>query len=340
LSPSQRDDLKSRLSYLTAFNLILADELASILRALAQRQVSCIPIRGLALAEQLYGAITARPMEDIDLLVHRATLPEVAEILRDLGFEEHQHRMGFAQTFYYTLEFFKERHGTILVEPHWSIAYPPFVNRVDMDAVWGRSVKGFVADREISQLCLADLFLHLCYHLMHWRERAPLLWFYELDQIARLVEAAGKWPQVIALAQQADQTFLVAQVAEDLRSLFFTPIPAPSPSQLARHGQTQPGQSLSRWIAGQAEQLLAGECHLRGREQFALLVRLPDWRAKLRYASALLFPTPDFMRSRYGPSGWGTLSFRYLARLLRLSWEGLQWLVSLLTLPSRPRHNQ
>ncbi|MBM4121462.1 MAG: hypothetical protein FJ249_02560 [Nitrospira sp.] len=143
----------------------------------------------------------------------------------------------------------------------------------------------------------------------------------------------------MALAQQSGQTFLVAQVAEDLRSLFFTPIPAPSPSQLVRHGKAQPGQSLSQWIAGRSEQLLAGECRLRGREQFALLVRLPDWRAKLCYASALLFPTPDFMRSRYGPAGRGTLSFRYLARLLRLFWEGLQWLASLLTLPSRPRHN-
>ena len=334
LSQSQRSDLKSRLSQQTAFNLVLADELALILRACAKKGVPCIPIRGLALAEQLHGDIAARPMEDLDLLVHRETLPEVTEILRGLGFDELEHRPGFAQAYNYTLEFIKDRHGTILIEPHWTIAYPPFVDRVDMNAVWKRAVNGTVASMETSLLCPADLFLHLCCHLMHWRERAPLLWFYELDRVARVVEANVDWPLTMTLAEQSGQGFLVAQAAQDLRHLFATPIPLPSSMP-----RTQPAHSLSHWVAGRAERLLASECQSRGREEFALLVTLPGWRAKLRYAWPLLFPSPAFMRTRYGPAGWGLLIVRYCNRVLRLSWEGLGWLANLLALPIKPRHH-
>ena len=114
--------LEEELVGLAARNMLLASELRSILRAFEERQVPCAPLRGLALAERLYDDITARPMGDLDLLVRKEDLSEATAIFRDLGYREVDRRPGFAQAFGNTLEFYKDRHGWIVAEPHWTIA--------------------------------------------------------------------------------------------------------------------------------------------------------------------------------------------------------------------------
>ena len=114
--------LEEELVGLAARNMLLASELRSILRAFEDRQVSCAPLRGLDLAERLYDDITARPMGDLDLLVRKVDLSEATAIFRDLGYREVDRRPGFAQAFGNTLEFYKDRHGWIVAEPHWTIA--------------------------------------------------------------------------------------------------------------------------------------------------------------------------------------------------------------------------
>ena len=90
-----------------ARNLLLARELGTILRAWGARDLACAPLRGPALAERLHGDIAARQTGDLDLLVRRKDLPRVAEILRELEFQETDRRPGFAERFWYTREFFK-----------------------------------------------------------------------------------------------------------------------------------------------------------------------------------------------------------------------------------------
>lgn len=138
------DHIKESVLGLAARNVLLAQELVCIFRAFEARRLACVPLRGLALAELLYGDITARPMGDLDLLVRKEELQAVATILKGLGFQEIDRRPGFAQAFSYTLEFFKDQPGSVIVEPHWTIAYPPFADRVDMGQVWKRCVRGRV----------------------------------------------------------------------------------------------------------------------------------------------------------------------------------------------------
>ena len=124
----------------TARNLALAGELRKLLRTFREQQISCVPLRGLALAERLYGSVPSRPMGDIDLLVRKEDLHRVQALFRSLGFCEMDRRPGFASAFSYTLKFFVERSVMVIVEPHWTIAYPPFADRLDMEAVWSRCV--------------------------------------------------------------------------------------------------------------------------------------------------------------------------------------------------------
>jgi hypothetical protein len=67
---------------ITARNLALAGELRTLLRTFRDQRIPCLPLRGLALAERLYGNVPARPMGDIDLLVRKEDLHRVQALFR------------------------------------------------------------------------------------------------------------------------------------------------------------------------------------------------------------------------------------------------------------------
>lgn len=323
------DQIKEHVLGVAARNVLLAQELTSILRAFAERQVPCVPLRGLALAESFYGDSMARPMGDIDLLVHKEDLPRVAAILKELGFQEFDHRPGFAQAFSYTLEFFKYRHGWVIVEPHWTIAYPPFADRVNMEMVWRRCVWGQVIGVDTWLLGRADLVLHLCFHLIHQGKSAPLLWFYELDRLLRQGTTAPDWTEVVSLTRETGLELFVAEVLGKVKILFDSPIPdhvlSPLRAQPLLHSAWEVKKSLENRIVG----LLTNASPLQGPEEFAMLFTIKGLRAKVRYAFALLFPSPQFMLLRYGLSSRRQLALCYLSRFSRLSWEGLKDIVGL-----------
>lgn len=328
-------ELKARAIGLVAQNLVLTRELTAVLQTFRHYQLPCIPIRGPALAEQLYGDVTARVMGDLDLLVPRDRLVDVERILTGIGYREIDRRPGFARTYSYTLEFVKERPEPISLEPHWTIAYPPFADRVDMGAVWQRAVPGTVGGVDTLLLSRTDLLLHLCFHLLHKGEQAPLLWWYELALVIRQEPDALDWTQVLHIARQSGQGELLAGLLSKFHALFGSPIPAPIFAQLKA-----PSESASRnFLHRRLTSLLRGDSGVDGRESLAHLLTMKGFQAKWRYACGILFPSSEFMRAHYGLSGRPWLGFRYMARLLYFLWEGGKGLVGLVAIRPTPRQS-
>ncbi len=317
------DRLERDAFELAARNMLLAGELGGVLRAFADHRVPCAPLRGPALAERLYGDVTARPMGDLDLLVRREDLARVTGLMRGLGFRELDRRPGFAQAFSYTLVFLKDRHGWVIVEPHWTIVYPPFVERLDMAGVWERCGRGRVLGVETWVLGREDLLLHLCLHLAHPDGGAPLLWFYELDRLLRQEQDDVDWSRVLSLTRAAGLEFLLSEALETVTALFGTPIPDHVRPELSR------SPSSHERLAG----LLAAGAGVDGREELAVFFTVPGWRARVRYALGLLFPCPQFMRVQWGLSSRTQLARAYVGRACRLSWAALKGMLRLLSRP-------
>jgi len=246
----------------------------------------------------------------------------VAAILQRLGYREIDRRPGFAQAFCHTLEFFKDRHGWIIVEPHWTIAYPPFVDRVDMEGVWRRCSRGRVVGVDTWLLAPEDLLLHLCLHLVHRGGTAPLLWSYEIDRLVRQEEAALDWHRLVVTAREAGLESLLSRTLGKVRALLATPLPDRILDQLAN--------APAPFLEGRLVGLLAGGSSVDGKESLALLFTLKGFRAKLKYALALLFPSPEFMRVEYGLTSETQLGVAYLRRFRFLVWEGCRGIVRLI----------
>ncbi len=300
----------------SARNLALAGELRTLLRAFRDHGIPCLPLRGLALAERLYGGVPPRPMGDIDLLVRKGDLSRVQSLFRELGFSEMDRRPGFAGAFSYTLKFFVERSVMVIVEPHWTIAYPPFADRLDMEAVWSRCIPARVVGEETLSLGREDLLIHLCLHLAH-RDDAPFLWLYELDRYLRQESDTMRWDLVLSVSREVGIERLVAHALNEAVTKFGAPVPV---EVLDAHGRPD-----SRPIA----QRLLESSDVDGVESLANFFAIGGLRTKFRYARALLFPQPEFMMLQYGLSHRRQLALTYVRRFCWFSWQAAKGLIQL-----------
>lgn len=327
-APTQMHDrLKANVTALAGKTLVLADELAAILRALHRRKISCAPLRGLALAEYIPDTPSVRPMGDLDLLVKRKDYLGVRDALQQLGYTEVDRRPGFAEAYSYTLEFVKDRHGWITVEPHWTVAYPPFMDTINMKAVWSRCRRGTVAGVETWLLSREDLLINLCWHLHHKGADAPLLWWYELDLLVRRSAAAIDWPLFVLTIGPGAPAGLLADVLTTLVREFHSPIPDRAIAELSTSSSLPTPHSA---------RLFTGPLAVDGAESLAQFCAIKGLRAKAVYACALLIPSREFMMMHYAPASPFQLYLQYARRALVCAWESLKGLVNLFVPARRP----
>lgn len=316
LPASVQERVRQECLNITARNMALAGELRVLLRTFRDQGIQCPPLRGLALAERLYGNVPPRPMGDIDLLVRKEDLPRIQAIFLDLGLHEMDRRPGFAAAFSYTLKFFAERSFMVIVEPHWTIAYPPFVDRLDMETVWNRCVPARVVGEETLSLGREDLLVHLCLHLTH-RDDAPFLWVYELDRYLRQESIAIQWNLVLLLSREAGVERLVGRALNQAVAKLRTPVPADVLDALGKQEANR-----ARLLA----ERLVETSTVDGIESLAYFFALKGLGAKVRYARALLFPEPEFMMLQYGLTHRCQLAASYLRRFYWFAWQAAKGL--------------
>jgi len=85
--PAQaREQLEALAREVAAINALAARELAELLRLFDQARIPAIPLKGMALAESLYGDLTLRVSDDIDILVPRATVGRAIAQISTIGY--------------------------------------------------------------------------------------------------------------------------------------------------------------------------------------------------------------------------------------------------------------
>jgi hypothetical protein len=146
-----------------------AADLEELLQRFAKAGIEVIPLKGPVLAEALYGNVTMRSCDDLDLLVRREDFPRAGEVLFDLGFAARTAGDDYHRKFL--------REG-VLVELHHGVASPrsfPF----DLDGVWNRARSEQFRGQPIRVMSNGDLVLFLCLHgLKHGFSR--LIWISDL----------------------------------------------------------------------------------------------------------------------------------------------------------------
>ncbi|MBM3332048.1 nucleotidyltransferase family protein [candidate division WOR-3 bacterium] len=175
--------------------------LVPVLRCLRDSGIPVIAMKGVYLAEQVYGNLALRPMCDADLMVPRAELPRAIAALFDSGgayqLSEHFDKFDWAVHHHARPLVVRE----LTVEIHWTLVPPTGAVRVDTAGLWERARPVTIARVEVLALSSEDLILHLCLSLGHQG-------FTGLKRLCDMAETLHRfrgeidWARVVSLAHR------------------------------------------------------------------------------------------------------------------------------------------
>ena len=295
-----------------ALRALVAERILSDIEArFSKTGVEFMVLKGVPLAQELYGEPGLRPMDDLDILVRRQEREGALEAMRDLGYRLPPGSLS--QRFYlrhhFHLLMLRQVRTGLPVELHWNTQ--PFFSTslIPEDEFWeGRrtcrvgAVDVTVPGREQEFLYLIQ---HLSRHLLGWgpevaedpvavflnpARRGRLTWLADLHLLSNAEPLLDREK----MARLAEKWFMSDELQDALRFI------AGIHTGPGEAGTTPPGQSHRRrsppageWWASRVPWLANTSDALHFRPILAFHV--------LRFA----FPGPLLIRHRYGCQGTG-----------------------------------
>lgn len=160
-------------------------------------------LKGVDLAERLYGNLGVRPMCDIDFLVREHDIAAFDAHFRAHGYEptpRPQEALVRSPRHHHALY----RHPDprrLPLELHWRLANDAWYRSIDVDGIWARAIAhpGLATGAHV--MAPDDLFLYLCLHLKQHGFDTPLTQIWDLAEIVSTPSLALDWPRIWRLAE-------------------------------------------------------------------------------------------------------------------------------------------
>jgi Uncharacterised nucleotidyltransferase len=162
-----------------ALSLFLTRELEELLHEFGRAGIEILPLKGPVLAELLYGHVSLRPSDDLDLLVRPEDFSRAESLLMKLGFEPIGPPDDYHRDF--------GRNGTY-VELHFGVASPSAPN-FDLPGAWMRARTLEFHGHTIRFLSPVDLILYLSLHGLKHRF-ARLIWVVDICRALESLDAS------------------------------------------------------------------------------------------------------------------------------------------------------
>jgi hypothetical protein len=304
LPPALEEEL--RLAYFSNArrNLLLFHELARVLQQLEAHGIPTIVLKGVALAEAVYGSPAVRPMCDADLLVRREDAPSTLQALAGLGYETPytDKREGYRFVYGNEVMFCKPGAQDMALDIHWNLfSSPYYLHTLALDWFWETAVPLRIEAVTTWMLGPEAQLLDLCGHLtLHHGSAAPrLLWLHDIAEVLVAYRETFDWERLLNQAQVLDMTLPVRGLLLRVTEEWHIPIPE---AALARLRTLEPSAQEVRVFADYTVPYRPFR-----RSLWDDLASMPNWRVRLDYLWQNLFPSAAYMQSRYAiPRPWLT----------------------------------
>lgn len=324
VTPPPASAERIRKIYLTsaARNTRIFHEVGKILRALQAANIPVIPLKGIWLAESVYGNIALRGMGDVDLWVQRSQLDAARQVMVSLGYSSRS-RADRPQALQDALagetQMFKT--GAPMVELHWNVFPGEWLRhtaRIDEQVIWQRTLPHH--SENVRQLTPEDAIIHICVHLAvnHQMSMPGLRTLLDLDCARQRLNI--DWGTVAERARAwrvSTATWLVLRMLTELfgdpeRKL---PLPDLKPSTLRRG-------ILRSFVS--TRNLVEGIKISSGPKRFVFLLALVDRPADALYLIwRALMPDRTWLTLRYGlqdAPAW-RIWLQRMWHPLRIAWQ-------------------
>jgi hypothetical protein len=167
------DDLQSGYLATMARNLAFRRELGRIVDELQRHQIEVMVLKGAALVPLVYPDPGVRPMDDLDLLVHRDDLERAEKIIIGTGYRASGTAPATAHDdeAHHHLPSLVRFDGTVTIELHHKLGSSGSPPDFDVSGVWARGLPFDAGDMACLRPSDEDLLAHVCLHFLVDRVR-------------------------------------------------------------------------------------------------------------------------------------------------------------------------
>jgi hypothetical protein len=304
-------------------NTLLGRGLRGILERFAGAGIPVIPLKGVALAESLYGDVSLRVCSDVDILVPGRAVAEAIELLQADGFSGadryHAGAAGIDLLVRSNMEYCLASPRASLryvLELHWDIAWRWRADSEMVDHLWADARPGAVLGADAWALSPEWELLYLALHAARHRWSA-LKWLVDIHQIC--VRGGLDWAGVEDRARRFGLERALHLTLGACRAVLGTPLPPALPRHAAPR-RLRVLRAAPVTIGGWAETLSAVRLLVGPVDKLRYLGRLL-LRPTLAEWSLVRLPAPlGFLYYGLRPLRLGLASGRAMVR------AGLGWL--------------
>lgn len=274
-----------------AGNASLFAQLSGVLETFRTAGIPVIGLKGVHLAEIVYGNLTLRSMGDVDLLVKREDLPRVEQAMTGLGYRPQEIRSPRDYAVHrHLLPFVKK--GAFPIEIHRTLDESGQFE-IDVEGLWERARPARIAGVEALVLSPEDLLLHLCLHTAFQHGfRVPLR---QVCDLAAAVQRYGQeldWRGLVRAAETSGLGKVCYYALAVAESLLGAGVPAETLAALQASGGDE------RMVAVIREYLLIHPSH-RAPGGVKKIIQARGARERLRSFLQSVFPPPARLREIY-----------------------------------------
>jgi hypothetical protein len=290
MSKPTPDRLIEAYSQVASANRRKFEKLQVVLTRFRSDGIDCILLKGADLLPRLYGVMAARPMSDVDLLVHEQDLPAIDRTLRELGYRPQIDGNPAYQ----------DPDGVLLLDILSKVWYLD-----DQETIWRRAVARNRDEVPAKGMGTNDLVIYLtAYGVVHRGCLSPSL----AQDLALLIEREQvDWSIVV---DEASRYHLKIPIYHGLSFVVTRYGRVPIPDRVLRSlAPSTLRERLLLWLF----QKLVRDRAVAELGHLLLFLTQPGLK-KWRWLRDAFFPSPAFLTYRYGDR-WKTHPL--LTRLLR-----------------------
>ena len=198
--------------------------LKSVATELEKNGLPFFVLKGLPLAQQLYGDIGLRPSSDIDLLIRPSDFKQVHRLLIHIGFQATRPSRKICRGFFLWQKDMTYTHPDhpSKVDLHWRFDRNPSWNQIDFEALWQQHETATMSGVTLPVLGKNDNLLYLCQHgAKHgW---STLKWLQDIVDFCETYTI--DWPTLWQQAKRKHVTRPLLQALMLIEQLYGKPLP-------------------------------------------------------------------------------------------------------------------
>jgi Uncharacterised nucleotidyltransferase len=225
--PSVRERLGGLVKINAFRNTLLTEELVRVLKLLADRGIPTIPLKGVTLAQSLYGDPALRACVDLDILVPRSMVARAFNLLRAQGYVSEFAPGFFANLLLrHDIEYAlrrEERGFHYMVELHWGILWGGRSEAGVTDQLWADAYPMTVFGAPAYALSPEWQILFLAAHAARHKWQG-LKWLVDLHELYSSADI--DWDKLNQKAKQLGWEEVLRISLHACHALFDTAIPA------------------------------------------------------------------------------------------------------------------